>query len=538
MIEPENDSSRNGTGTPGDDVVCAALADSLPHQRFFAEKTSSIGRVNIVHRRRINESVEFLVVRVHPGTGRQTTGAPEPIGATGEPGSAADQRGHLYLVPIAWSPADRSPGEHCSGNHSTGEHSTGEHSPGGALLIDAGELRGYDALADPGSAAAVAAALASASISDVSFHLLGGADAPASTDARPMGVEQSNTSVVFGDGLMCKFFRRLHAGPNPDVELSAALTEAGCTAVPPLTGWAELRLGDEVFTVAMWQAFLPETADGWALALEASRKATETRGADGDFTGAAASLGTAVAEVHRALAAVPPAGRRVPAARLVAPMRDRLTHVAGVIPRIAELSDAISRVYDTAAESCAGELPVQRIHGDLHLGQVLRAPGGWKLIDFEGEPARPWGERREPDHPLRDIAGMIRSFDYAAHFPRMEGANDEGGNDKGANDDGSNNGGSDGGGSGDDCSDGGGAAPEPGPDSTAAWSSALAEAFLRGYEEQMTPAEAREFGAHGALLDAFILDKAVYECLYEAQHRPGWLPIPLAAVERILGDGH
>src|SRR5699024_1882086 len=232
---------------------------------------------------------------------------------------------------------------------------------------------------------------------------------------------------------------------------------------------------------------------------------------------------------------------------LVAPMRERLAHVAGVVPRVAELSDAISRVYDTAAASGDGDFPVQRIHGDLHLGQVLRAPDGWKLIDFEGEPSRPWAERRDPDHPLRDIAGMIRSFDYAAHFPLMADGGDGPDGDGGDGDGGPDGGGADGGsgraeseGSTESVEAAGSAEPkDPSRASAAAavWSAEHAGDFLRGYRGGNGSDEG-DSHVEDALLDAYVLDKAVYECLYEAQHRPDWLPIPLAAVERILGVGN
>lgn len=516
---------------PTNDAVCAELSRTLPGRRFFAEKASGIAGVDVVHRQLLDETVELFIVRVRLDDRDEPDTQPEP-------GDHPESAGPLYFVPIAWSPA--------------------HHSSGTPPLVDTGDLQGHDALADGGTSATVAAALTSESIGDVSFHLLDGADAPTSTGGRPMGVEQSNTSVIFGDGLMCKFFRRLHAGPNPDVELSAALTDANCAAIPPLTGWAEIQLGGEDFTVAMWQSFIPGTSDGWALALDAARAAVTPDGAgpahaDGDFTEAAATLGAAVAEVHRALAPVEPAGRCVPADQLVAPMRERLAHVAGVVPRVAELSDAISRVYDTAAASGDGDFPVQRIHGDLHLGQVLRAPDGWKLIDFEGEPSRPWAQRREPDHPLRDIAGMIRSFDYAAHFPLMaDGGDGPGGGDGSDGDGGDGDGGPDGGGA-----DGGsgraesegstesveaaGSAEPKEPSRTAAtaagWSAEHAGAFLRGYRGEIGSNEG-DSPVESALLDAYVLDKAVYECLYEAQHRPDWLPIPLAAVERILGIGN
>ena len=132
---------------------------------------------------------------------------------------------------------------------------------------------------------------------------------------------------------------------------------------------------------------------------------------------------------------------------------------------------------------------LQRIHGDYHLGQVLQAPGrGWVLVDFEGEPMRPMEERRRPDSAVRDIAGMLRSFDYVAASLDRERPREE----------------------------------------MAEWARSARRSFLGGYEHRMGEP------ATGPLLDAFELDKAVYEAIYEARNRPDWLPIPLGAIARLV----
>lgn len=446
---------------PTADLIAHALAETLPRMRFFADKTSAIDHVEIlslepaVRDHETSADIDILLIRVH-------TEASAPT----------------YQLPIAW--AD--------------EVAEGQEQ---AVLVRAEGVVGYDALVDPTAVTALGALLADdGKLGNMKLHTVTGAALPKPEFGRPMGVEQSNTSVIFDDRVMCKFFRRLYPGTNPDVELLAALSVAGCQSVPELYAWLETTVDGETYVTAMLQEFAPNSVDGWELALGAVRDAireTEVPLAElgTDFALEAKALGEAVANVHRSLAAAVAVGKRFSGAELVAPLKARLDYVAKVVPDIAELRDAANAVFDRAEASIPeGGVVVQRIHGDLHLGQVLRTPRAWRLIDFEGEPSRPWEQRRLPDHPLRDIAGMIRSFDYAAHYPLLTGREDTG------------------------------AATQRVED----WANRNITAFLDGYGEV----------DNEAVLTAFVLDKAIYECLYEAQNRPDWLPLPLGAVRALL----
>ena len=174
---------------------------------------------------------------------------------------------------------------------------------------------------------------------------------------------------------------------------------------------------------------------------------------------------------------------------VLAQMRGRLDLVCAEVEQVAVHRDRLAALLDAAAE--APWPPLQRIHGDLHLGQVLASPEhGWVLLDFEGEPLRPLAERSLPDSPLRDVAGMLRSLDYVAGAVALEH----------------------------------GAA-------ASAWAASARRAFLAGW------GAGDDGTARSAVLDAFEADKAVYEALYESRHRPAWLPIPLGALERISAPG-
>lgn len=311
--------------------------------------------------------------------------------------------------------------------------------------------------------------------------------------SRVLTGEQSNTSIIFeheGETpVICKVFRALHDGENPDVVLQTVLAQAGSTAVPPPVGHIVAEWDDRGETngratghLAFAQEFLPGVQDAWRVALTAA-------GAGVDFSVEARTLGIATAGVHATLAAHLPhsdiAASDIDA--VIGTMHGRLAAAIDEVPELERFAPAIRDVFDRAARA---EWPAQqRIHGDFHLGQVLSVPNhGWVLVDFEGEPLRPMKERSKPDSPMRDIAGMLRSFDYVAGSLAVGGAS---------------------------------AAPQ--------WSENARAAFEEGYGE----ASGRDIRHSRALVDAFELDKALYETVYEARNRPSWLSIPVDAIERL-----
>jgi maltokinase len=321
-----------------------------------------------------------------------------------------------------------------------------------------------------------------------------------------MGAEQSNTSIVFGDLYILKLFRKVAKGLNPDLEITRALTEAGSTAVVPPLAWLETDLADsdgraEATTLGMMQPFLRGASEGWALAVTSVRDlyAEADLHADevgGDFAGESERLGATTAEVHAMLARALPSRPADGAenAATAKQMHERLDAAVAVVPELAPYADDLRSAYDAVGALPAG-VAVQRIHGDFHLGQALRVEDGWKIIDFEGEPARPLAERTALMSPLRDVAGMLRSFDYAAQHLLAE---------------------------------------QPSSPSLAyranEWAERNRDAFCDGYAR----ACGRDPREDTVLLRAMELDKAVYEVVYEARNRPSWLPIPLGSIERLV----
>ncbi|MFK0160208.1 maltokinase [Streptomyces sp. NPDC090493] len=347
----------------------------------------------------------------------------------------------------------------------------------------------YDALYDPRPAEVLLEALRTrARIGDLRFEREPGQEIREGLVARLLTAEQSNSSVVYGDTFILKLLRRVVPGVNPDLEIPLALARESCARVPAPTAWLRAELAGEhgepaePYVLAVLQPFVRGATDGWELALRELAKGE-------DFTAEARALGRATAEVHTALA------RALPTATLghsrlesqVAGMTERLAAAVQAVPALRPYENGLRSAYTALADLAAEgrTWTAQRIHGDLHLGQCLRSPSGeWSLIDFEGEPARPLAERRMPQPPVRDVAGMLRSFDYAAHSVTP-------------------------------------AAPD--------WARACRAAYCAGYAE-ITGADPR---TDPVLLRAYETDKAVYEVVYEARHRPDWLPVPLSAVHRL-----
>jgi maltokinase len=374
-----------------------------------------------------------------------------------------------------------------------------------------GHCHVYDALHDHDAMALVLRAFVRADTSGpLRFHRVAGHDLDVTAQSAMFTGEQSNSSVAFAEDSLLKVFRKVTPGVNPDIQVHEVLTREGSEHVAALYGWLDLvdpEAGDgeeSVLQLAMLQQFLRTASDGFELAKASVRNlyAEADLHADevgGDFAGESARLGVALAETHRSLAEAFPTGTRSSAemATLAATMHRRLDETARAVPELEPYVDGLRAAYDAVA--VLDGVDVQRIHGDLHLGQTLRTVRGWKIVDFEGEPAKPLSERILPNPVWRDVAGMLRSFDYAAAVVgRIMDEGDE-----------------------EETEQRNYRASEWGERNRRAFVSAYAGRELTRFEQ--------------VLLDAYEVDKAVYECGYEAGNRPDWLPIPLAAVARLAG---
>lgn len=343
---------------------------------------------------------------------------------------------------------------------------------------------------------------------------------------RALSVEQSNSSVLLprvAGGTMLKILRAIAIGPNPDVTIPRALAAQGWPGVPRPLAWfevtwdavddpvdppgggtlpgegpssgerapfdtAEAREASRSAHLAILSEFVDGARDGFDLACAYA-------GQDSSFGDLAADLGRVLADLHAALRRAFDVGSPVDARWLVADLRRRSDEAVASSPALARRAAEIAAFWDRTAARLANvtrvpdALPrLQTVHGDLHLGQVLHARRfGWKVLDFEGEPLRPVAERTRPDLALRDVAGIVRSFDYAAAVGHARDA---------------------------------------------AWAVQARTAFLDAYARADTAGVDRETSA--ALVRALTLDKALYEVVYESRNRPEWEPIPLAAVDRLL----
>jgi maltokinase len=362
-----------------------------------------------------------------------------------------------------------------------------------------GWVHAYDALHDREAMAGWLQAFGSKPGGGLRFERIPGHDLDPEAPATLFSGEQSNSSVFFGEDSILKVFRKVTPGTNPDIAIHEVLTEAGSEHVAHLYGWVETDDEGDPLQLAMLQQFLRTATDGWELALASVRDlfAEADLHADevgGDFAGESSRLGEALREVHVTLAGSFDTGT-VPAAEVAAAMRSRLDDAVSVVPELASYVAQLRGAYE--ALEALGDIEVQRIHGDLHLGQTMRTVLGWKLVDFEGEPAKRLSERVLPDSPWRDVAGMMRSFDYAAHAVQRSLA---------------------------------------GHDETSAHQRAIRaeEWAARNKEHFLTAYAGGDLdGRQGTMLAAYVADKAVYECVYETRNRPAWVSIPLEAVARI-----
>ncbi|GAA2093378.1 maltokinase N-terminal cap-like domain-containing protein [Actinomadura alba] len=470
-------SSDQPTGAPTPDNVVdlpgltELLREWVPRQRWFAGKGREVREVTVL------EATELTVG--DPGLHHLVIG----VGHDAEPGFPGPGTVDRYQLLLG----------------------TRAELPGRLEYAEIGRLGGrhiYDAVHDPELTRTLLTGMAgNADTGPLRLRTVPGQEIETDLVSLASPAEQSNSSLIFGDVYICKLFRRITPGTNPDLELNLGLTRVGCEHIPALHGWAETDLDGEPTTLAMLSEFLRTATDGWRLAATSVRDlyAEVDLHADevgGDFASEAERLGAVTAAVHRDLARAFGVSRLpVDDVRTMAEdMHRRLDETVLAVPELEPYAAMIGAVFDDLAKHEV-DLPVQRIHGDYHLGQVMRTERGWMLLDFEGEPLHTLAERRTPSHPLRDVAGMLRSFEYASRH-LLAGQTQ--------------------------------VAPEVGEQlevRAREWAERNRAAFCRGYAEGGGP----DPSAHEVLLRAFEYDKAVYEVLYEARNRPSWLHIPLSS---------
>lgn len=323
-----------------------------------------------------------------------------------------------------------------------------------------------------------------------------------SSEIRPMGAEQSNSSLVIDERLALKLYRRVEAGMNPELEILRFLTERGFEHVAALEGYISYEGRPLEATLAILQQFIPSKGDGWELALD-------TLGSDPGWLPAhTRRLGEVTAELHNALASDPADPHFAPEepssealALISASIDEEIEHVFAALPDVAAVApvrgrgeEVRDRLRSLTHIGSVGR--VIRHHGDYHLGQALWTNDeDWMILDFEGEPARSVPDRRRKRSPLRDVAGMLRSFAYAASASVIQR----------------------------------GVEPPEG------WEHECRTEFIEGYlrtvEPALLPPDRKSIER---LLTVFELEKAVYELRYELGNRPDWVSIPVAGILRML----
>jgi maltokinase len=448
------------------------LREWVEQQRWYASKSRHVTGIDIVETITLRDDPLLLLALVQT---RFATGTHE-----------------LYQLPLAL----RTP-------------NGGDEGPPAEAIAHTDEWTVYDALAEPGEAIELLRRIETADETITtadgrfSFHQFEGAAPHLSgpSDVRLMGVEQSNSSVVFDDKIVLKVFRKLEPGVNPELEVLRFLTWRGFPNIAPLHGWYDYEGQAFASTLGVAQEFLPDAVGGWELALDEIWSAPEM------FLERLGSLGTVTAELHTCLASdaadpafSPDEPSQEALSLLTATIDEDIERIFLRLPDDERLAPIVGRGQDVRERLAArAQIGVSgrviRTHGDYHLGQTLLTPRGWVIIDFEGEPARPLPERRQKRSPLRDVASMLRSFAYVTSAVELLNRR---------------------------------RAP-------ADFEQRARERFLEHYFGAVDPALMPGGEAViNNLLSIYELEKAIYELRYELNNRPDWISIPVAGIARIL----
>jgi trehalose synthase-fused probable maltokinase len=443
------------------------LREWVQRQRWYASKSRSVTGIEIVESVVLSEQPMLLLALVQT---RFATGQHE-----------------LYQLPLSLRP----PGDNT----------------GPEPIATTEEWTLHDALADPEHARELLTRIDASETLDTGEGSLRFARAngvvilPDDVSVRLIGVEQSNSSIVFGEQLVLKVFRKLEAGINPELEMLRFLTAREFPNIAPLHGWYEYEGRSFAATLGVAQRFFADAIDGWELALDQI-----VDDPDG-FLERLGDLGSVTAEMHSVLASdasdpafAPEEPSQEALSLLTATIDEDIERIFVRLPddeRVAPIAgrgqDVREHLASRAQLGVGGR--VIRTHGDYHLGQTLYTPRGWVIIDFEGEPARPLPERRQKRSPLRDVASMLRSFAYVTSAVEIQRHRQ---------------------------------AP---PD----FEQRAREVFLQNYFACIDPSLLP--GGEAAisnLLSVYELEKAIYELQYELDNRPDWVSIPVAGITRLL----